>query len=217
MFGIGRKAILPFALAAGAGVPYLYSSSDQLMEQAGSLVPTWESSDTDALTHDSPAVEHEILIPGLPPREQKVSQHVVMLEEAFRFDISPAWVMARWQRVTTQLSSIEYQGLRVNLITGGSSSDLAGALTYYFDESDQLKQISFRGTTGEPSRLIHWLQSKYEFRPQKSAPGVTRYVVRWNGKEISELEFHTAGVIDRNDPLGHYDVYLTMRTKEDWL
>lgn len=217
MLGIGRKALLPLALAAGAGVPYLYSSSDQLMDQAGSLVPTWESSDTDALAYDTPAVEDEILIAGLPPRQQNVSQHVVMLEEAFRFDITPAWVMARWQRVTTQLSSIEYQGLRVSLITGGSSSDLAGALTYYFDESDKLKQISFRGTTGEPSRLIRLLQTQYEFRPQKSSPGVTRYVVRWNGKEISELELHRAGVIDRNDPLGHYDVYLTMRTKESWL
>lgn len=217
MLGIGRKALLPLALAAGAGVPYLYSSSDQLMDQAGSLVPTWESSDTDALAYDTPAVEQEILVAGLPPREQKVSQHVVMLEEAFRPDVTPAWVMMRWQRVTTQLSSIEYQGLRVALITGGSSSDLAGSLTYYFDQSNQLKQISFRGTTGEPSRLIHWLQSKYDFRPQQAAPGVTRYVVRWNGKEISELEFHRAGVIDRNNPHGHYDVYLTMRTKESWM
>lgn len=221
MLGIGRKAFLPLALAAGIGGPYLYSSSGDLMDKATSALPSWESSDTQAWTEESQTVTDEVIVlprnhvgPILQPMEKAIGQPVVMLEEAFRFDLTSAWVLSRWPRVSTQLSTIEYNGLRVPLVTGSTPSDVAGALTYYFDDKGALEQLSFRGSTGDASRLVYWLESKYEFRPQQSSPGVTRYVVRWNGEEISELEVHPAAIIDSSQPLSRYDVYLTMRRKK---
>jgi len=214
MLGIGKKAILPLALAAGIGGPYVYSSSDQLVEQAGSLMPSWASTEPQAWSDETPLREESNIGPLGQPPQSAGRQSVVTLEEALRFDITSGWVLSRWSRVSTQLSSIEYQGLRVPLVTGAGASDLAVSLTYYFDESDQLKQVSFRGTTGDATRLIYWLQAQHGFRPQQSSPGVKRFVVRYNGEEISELEVHPAPVMHNGQPLGRYDVYLTMRRKE---
>ena len=221
MLGIGRKAFLPLALAAGVGGPYLYSSSGELVDKATSALPSWKSSNTQSWTDDSETAMQETIIvqpdlgaPILQPMEKAIGQPVVVLEEAFRMDLTSGWVLSRWPRVSTQLSSIEYNGLRVPLVSGSTTSDVAGALTYYFDEKDVLQQLSFRGSTGDPSRLIYWLQSNYDFRPQQASPGEKRYVVRWNGEEISELEIHPAAIMDSDQPFSRYDVYLTMRRKK---
>ncbi len=214
MLGMGRKAILPLALAAGIGGPYLYSSSGELMEQAGSFVPAWVSTESESHSADVRRLDERDIDPLGQPSQSPSRQTVVMLEEALRFDVTSPWVLSRWSRVSTQLSTIEMQGLRVPLVTGASANDLAGALTYYFDQSDHLKQISFRGTTGDPSRLVYWLQTQHGFRPQRASPGIRRFVVRYNGDEISELEIHPAAVINNNAPLSRYDIYLTMRRRE---
>jgi len=214
MLGIGRKTVLPLALAAGIGGPYLYSSSGQLMEQAGELVPSWAASQTKSWSTNSQRFDEGNIDLKEQPSQIAKRPSVVSLEEAFRLDITSAWVLSRWSRVSTQLSTIDMQGLRVPLVTGGSANDVAGALTYYFDESDGLKQVSFRGTTGDPSRLIYWLQAQYGFRPQRAAPGLKRFVVRYNGEEISEMEVHPAAIIHGGASLSRYDIYLTMRPRQ---
>ncbi|MBC7855586.1 MAG: hypothetical protein IAF94_19320, partial [Pirellulaceae bacterium] len=47
------------------------------------------------------------------------------IPEAFRFDVSPQWINARWPRVTTVLAETDLQGLRVPLVTGPRPDDLA--------------------------------------------------------------------------------------------
>lgn len=95
--------------------------------------------------------------PTLPP---------VSLEEALRLDISPVWVTSRWSRVSTVLGETDQMGLRVALVTGTQSTDVAGSLTYYFDQRHQLQRITFTGLTGDESRIITHLMQNFNLRPQ---------------------------------------------------
>ncbi len=134
------------------------------------------------------------------------------LNEVLNFGATPAWVMQRWPRVTVGLAEIDMQGYRVPLVTGTRPDDLAGVLTYYFDEKQQAKLIHFRGTTGDPRKLIQLVMSQYKFLPQASGdPSLQLYQVKWNGKPISELQVHTAHVMRASQPNSRYRVELALK------
>jgi uncharacterized protein DUF6690 len=78
----------------------------------------------------------------------------VPIEQAFRFDATPQWVASRWPRVSTVLGQPKQLGMRVALVTGTRPDDIAGSLTYYFDEHHQLQRITFTGLTADPRRLL---------------------------------------------------------------
>ena len=93
---------------------------------------------------------------------------VTNLGEIFRFDAAPGWVKLRWNRVSTAPGEIGLHGLRVALVTGTNSWDLHGSLTYYFDSSQRCQRITFRGWTGDSSKLLEVLTRNFEFKPQPS-------------------------------------------------
>ena len=95
--------------------------------------------------------------PVLPP---------VSLEDALRLDISSVWVTSRWSRVNTVAGETDEMGLRVALVSGTQPTDIAGSLTYYFDQRHQLQRITFTGLTGDESRVITHLMNKFGLRPQ---------------------------------------------------
>jgi hypothetical protein len=90
----------------------------------------------------------------------------VSIEEAIRLDISPVWVTSHWSRVSTVLGNTDEMGLRVVLVTGTQPTDVAGSLTYYFDQRHQLQRITFTGLTGDESRIITHLMKSFNLRPQ---------------------------------------------------
>lgn len=95
--------------------------------------------------------------PALPP---------VSLEDALRLDISTGWVTSHWSRVSTVIGETDQMGLRVALVSGTEPTDIAGSLTYYFDQRHQLQRITFTGLTGDESRVITHLMNKFGLRPQ---------------------------------------------------
>ena len=134
------------------------------------------------------------------------------LNEVLNFDGTPAWVMARWPRVTAGLAELDLQGYRVPLVTGTKQDDLAGSLTYYFDKEQRIKYISFHGTTGDPRKLIALVTTRYKFRPQETNdPGLSLFLVKWNGKPVSELTIRTARVVRADQPNVRYQVDLAMQ------
>ena len=104
----------------------------------------------------------------------------VALEEAFRFDATPQWVTSRWPRVSTVLGEPNQLGMRVALASGTRPDDVAGSLTYYFDDHHQLQRITFYGVTGDEQRLLAFLVHAYRL---KTAPttGKCRTVTRLVG------------------------------------
>jgi hypothetical protein len=134
------------------------------------------------------------------------------LAEVIQFDGSPAWVMARWPRVTAGLADLDLQGYRVPLVSGTSQDDLAGSLTYYFDKNQRIARIIFHGSTGDPRKLIALVTSRYSFEPQKTDdPSLTLFQAKWNGKPHSELRIRPARVVRANQPYARFEVDLAMK------
>jgi len=76
------------------------------------------------------------------------------IEDIFRFDVTPQWVTSRWPRVSTVAGEPKHLGMRVPLVSGTQPHDIAGSLTYYFNEHHQLQRITFTGLTSDPRRLL---------------------------------------------------------------
>ena len=143
------------------------------------------------------------------------------MAEVLRFDISPAWVLQRWPRVSTDLAYLQLHGYRVPLVTGTGQADVAGSLTYYFNPSQQVQQITLRGTTGDPRAIISLLTTRYNYvrRPTNDPgrlmisndPGRLIYeAVNSSNKPIGTMVIQSAPVVRADRPYQRYAVDLNM-------
>lgn len=140
----------------------------------------------------------------------------VPLEQALRWEITPAWILAQWPRVTTHLAELEMQGYRVTLVTGTAQTDLAGSLTYYFDPTQRLKKIIFHGTTGDAKRLVQFALGHHGFeRRLTNDPSVYLYQVEYDGQALSELRIKTASIVRSSSAYSRFEVALTMNRPEE--
>lgn len=131
------------------------------------------------------------------------------IPEAFRFDVSPQWVTARWPRVTTVLAETDLQGLRVPLVTGSKIDDLAGSLTYYFDKKHAVQRISFQGNTGDERRLVGFLTQHYGMKPQPTL-GAGLYMTQVHGKPLSTLHLTWPPVVAKDKPTDRCEIVLEL-------
>jgi hypothetical protein len=89
----------------------------------------------------------------------------VSLADALRFDVTPAWVSSTWPHVTPQRMETGWYGLRVPLVTGTDTADVAGSLTYYFNAQNYVERITLYGFTDDAEPLISLVQQNYSLRP----------------------------------------------------
>ncbi len=126
------------------------------------------------------------------------------LETVFRFSATPEWIMQHWSRVSV-LEIDSMRGFRVPVVSGMQLDDVAGSLTYCFDDNNRLQRISFRGATGDPRRLEQLVSSSFGLKPQAS-PGAGLYLARWNGLPTSFLKIENTGVVRADSPYSRYAV-----------
>lgn len=131
----------------------------------------------------------------------------VPFDQIVRFDLTPDSITQNWSRVTTTQSENFLLGMRVAVVTGPEISDLAGSMTYYFDEQDQLQRISLQGFTGDASRLIAHCEQGYKLEKQASLDA-GMYIATWNGMPTSVLHVARAPVIRADSPRTQYYVTL---------
>ncbi len=134
---------------------------------------------------------------------------ILSLAEVLRFDITPIWVMNRFPRTSTVLADMQLDGLRVPLVTGTAPTDLAGTLTYYFDHYKRLQRVTLHGVTGEPSRFVVELQTRYQLQQEPSLGGGL-YLLKWNGQPASVLHLAPAPVIYGDAPYSRFNVFLEL-------
>jgi hypothetical protein len=149
----GRPMLFAGVLIAAAVVPYVLldeNISKTARGQWNRLVGKAGEKKSDVLTNlkDAAGSAAGALAPAaaVPP--------AAAIEEIFRFDLTPQWVTSRWPRVSTVAGEPKQLGMRVPLVSGTLPQDIAGSLTYYFDEHHQLQRITFTGLTGDPRRLL---------------------------------------------------------------
>jgi hypothetical protein len=195
-------AIIVFG-AAGAG--YLYTQ-EGLVKTVSSA--TWVSHEENTAISD-PAVVERL---ANAPREEVIavpSPEIANFGEIFRFDWTPQAVAGKWSRVSTGLSDVRYQGYRVPVVTGTAESDLAGSLTFYFDDRPKLRRITFLGTTADPQRLVEFLSKQYGFRRIQSRDArVTSYRVRFRYSGV--LHVVPAEVLEKHMAATNYRVELSL-------
>jgi hypothetical protein len=131
--------------------------------------------------------------------------------EIFRFDLNKSAIQQRWKRISTNPADFrnELSGMRVPLVTGTNSWDLHGSLTYYFDTHQHLQRITFRGWTGNPQKLLNWLTSQYQFKPQPTTLAGF-YLGETNRKTHGGIMLKTPPVIDSSNPLEQYGIVMEM-------
>lgn len=138
---------------------------------------------------DSTETIDTLLQPALavPPKSAPAVAAPVPLEEALSFNLTPEYVAARWPRVSTVLGDPGSMGLRVALVSGTRPDDVAGSLTYYFDDRHRLKRITLVGVTGDETRLVRFAMTRFGLQPVASlAAGL--YAAGDPAKPTSRLE-----------------------------
>ncbi len=123
--------------------------------------------------------------------------------EIIRFDLSPNHIAERWEQVSAGLSELNLQGYRVPIVTGIDETDLAGSLTYYYDTRQQMRRMTFLGSTGNPRRLSDFLVQNYGFRRVVNQDPRRESYARARGGYCS---ITPSEVLDRNAPRNNFTV-----------
>ncbi len=191
--GNGFLASAPLSTAPVAGAPFNLGSSANPSSgfppgSPGGFQPDFGKTETYVFRGDANG----------PDLSQPVSFNpVVDLGSLFRFNISEQEVLSRWDRVSTTPTDNGLHGLRVPLVTGTNSWDLHGSMTWFYDANHQLQRITYRGWTGDPTRLLQILGPQYGFQPQPThLAGL--YLA---GRNKSGLIMKRPVVIDKSNPV----------------
>ena len=145
--------------------------------------------------------------PGAAPR--LVGAPIQDLREVLRFDITPRWVIERFARVSTVLSDLQMEGLRVPIVTGTRAQDMAGTLTYYFDRADKLQRVTIHGFIGEPDPLVGLLTQHYGLTQTPSLEAGV-YTKRWNAVPVHFLRLTHAPVVYSDAVHQKYTIFLEL-------
>lgn len=200
------------------GAPMMYGVPQPMpQQQIQSVSPNYIAANagtSNVVPGSTPQLwDYTLGTPTLPQMQQQPTSvgggTVGDLREVLRFDIKPGWLPQRFSRVTTVLSNVQMDGLRVPLVTGIQPSDLAGSLTYYFDGSQALNRINLHGLTGDPSKLANLMVQFYQLKPEQSLGGQL-FTTRWNNRVTSLLHIAPAPIIYAGADHSKYIVFLEL-------
>jgi hypothetical protein len=118
-------------------------------------------------------------------------------------------VTQRFSRVTTVLSNVQMDGLRVPVVTGTLPTDIAGTLTYYFDANKTVQRIQLHGTTGDPSLIANLMVEYYRLKPEQSLGGQL-FTTRWNNRVTSVMHVTPAPIIYAGANNARFAVFLEL-------
>ena len=213
---LNRKYVMPLMVAAAAGGPYLLMEENATQSAFRALDSAITAEGPAALPASTPvaASRGDLPLPqfrsefGIGTNAQNprttiadnlVGPPVADFAEILRFDIAPNWVAARWPRVTATTAELGLEGMRVPAVTGINLDDLAGSLTYYFNQYHQLQRLTFEGYTGDERKLVGLVTKHYGLQ-QEPTLDAGMYVARWNGQPSSILRIARAPIMTHDSP-----------------
>lgn len=228
-------AVLPYLLSSGSGVREAITSPLQAIAGSGDKPAAAPQGSPAAASHGTASfvngAEQHVAAPqsagapagfashSTPPAAKPAAasdERLIPFEHALQWQVTPTWVLTTWPRVTTHLSELETQGYRVTLVSGTTPTDIAGALTYYFDAKQRLQRITFNGTTGDARRLVQFLAATHRFeRRLLEDPSVYLYQVEEDHRALSEMRIKTAPIVRAGATLSRFEVTLVMRRPEE--
>ncbi|MCY2997780.1 MAG: hypothetical protein NT168_06675 [Planctomycetota bacterium] len=163
----------------------------------------------------NPVLPPSVRLSGLDPLAPASDfQPPIDLREVLRFDIDPDFVYRRFARVSTVLSDLSLDGLRVPLVSGTQAYDVAGSLTYYFDINKTLRRIQMQGVTGDARGLIELMVQHYRLHAEPSLGGQL-LSTRWNNRVTSFMHVAPAPVVTSASPNARFAFYLEINPPAD--
>jgi len=183
-----RMLTPPILIAAAVGVPYVATNGPSIDKLWNKGAATQTVSENNAEARAGGATNHAGLKSG-------ARLATVPLQDALRMDVSKEWVYQRWDRKSTALSELGLYGVRVALVTGTQLYDLAGSLTYYFDQNGRVQRLSFRGRTGDTSQLVRVAQHYGLQRQPTPIVGQQLFQVRRDEQVFSELRTRPESIL----------------------
>jgi hypothetical protein len=211
---------VPVLLGAAVAVPYLTTNGpDGLKKWLNSTestlpeeAPVSSTAPSQLPLDSAPRGPGFELYPLQTPLEGNPS---VSLEDVFRFDVTKEWVYERWARKSTALAELGLYGVRIPLVTGTQVDDLAGSLTYFFDSAGKVQRISFKGNTGDTTKIVMLAVQKYGLQQQTSAVvGEQVFQIKRGNDVYSELRTKPSSVLWSSAPHESFAVELDLQRAE---
>ncbi len=140
----------------------------------------------------SPVPDSRPLVQGQPP----VYNAFANPSEYLDFHVTPDWIRSRWERISVATGEDNLTGMRVALVSGPRPADVHGSLTYYFDSTQQLQRVTFRGWIGEPTEFVQFVTSRHGLSQQSSQAAGLYKKTSW-GKLQAFLRLDNPPVINR--------------------
>jgi hypothetical protein len=218
--GLKKTALYVAGLSLAVGGPASVFSTAHLMTGTNGAAPPGVTAQatqqgTAGTISQTPAIAQpgSPMTVNLPPIQ---SMPTPSLAEVLNFDVTVESILRQWPRVTTGLPYMQLQGYRVPLVTGGALTDVAGALTYYFNPRQQVQRITLRGTTGDPSVLATILTTRHQYtRRLTNDPGLILYeVVDSSNHPAGTLKIRSANIVSTSQPYMRFEVDLVMDRPE---
>lgn len=209
----GRGFLFLATIVGTAVVPYLLSNSSGVTGLLVGTVPNAEQNEA-AESAAAQGAEESASQPHEVHKAKPLGPHdtpMWPMEQVFTFDVSTAWVLSHWPRVSASLAELDLQGYRVPLLTGTSESDVAGSLTYYFNREQQVEKITFHGAAGDTRRFVGLMEQRFGFRRELTDdPSLFLYQVKKWGKPTSELRITPSEVVRASDPHSRFAISLNL-------
>ncbi len=199
---MAKPYIVAGLLGASVGVPYLVSEVPKEWNAApGASAPVGDAGAPFAFpraTLEPPQGPGAVVYSSPAPLEG-FRRHSVT--EVLRFDVTKEWVYGQFARKTTGLADPELFGVRAPLVTGTGMTDLAGSLSYYFSNTDQVERITFYGRTADSRPLVQLVTTQFGLMPVPSAsPGEHVFESRVGNQVQSRLRTRPQPVLWSTDP-----------------
>ncbi len=204
-----RPLILASLLGASIGVPYVVThTSSDASHAATPTVPPPHAAPVQPGGPQAFSPGPGSLVYQSPAPLEGATMH--SLSDVLRFDVTREWVYRNWARKSTGLADPELFGVRVPLVTGIGMADVAGSLTYYFNDQGQVQHIKLVGRTADTTGLVRFLVDTYGFQRAPAPVGEQLYQVMYSGLVQSRLVTRPEPVLWATSPHASFSVELEL-------
>ena len=184
-----RPLAMAGLLGAAVGVPYAVSNAPEGLKSPFGGGPT------------APAIESIAPPTGSFRGTPLGGVHNVPIQTLLQWGVTKEWVYAHWDRKTTGLADPRLFGVRAPVITGGRMTDVAGAISYYFDDAGVLQRIRLHGRTADTTELVRIAAAYGMQRRQPRSPGDQLFqAIERRGQVRAQLRTRPEAVLRRADP-----------------
>lgn len=214
-----RLTGIPLLLGAAVAVPYFASNGSEGISKLWQTSASQSTVEPDQKRPPTATDRHTLDPPLRGPGSEVYlvdtpleGSRSISLEDVFRFDLTKEQVYQRWARKSTALAELGLFGVRVPLVTGTQLHDLAGSLTYFFDQAGKLRKISFQGNTGDTTQLVMLVVHRFGLQPQASAiAGEQLFQVKQGTEVYSQLRTRPSAVLWSSSPHESFTVDLQLQ------